>query len=80
MKLPRDISGKELIKALELLGYIVVRQKGSHAYLTSKHDGEHHIAVPLHNPIKLGTLMGILNDVASHNKVTRAEITKKMFG
>ena len=80
MKLPRDISGKELIKALELLGYIAVRQKGSHVYLTSKQSGEHHIAVPLHNPLKLGTLMGILNDVATHYNITRAEMTQKMFG
>jgi predicted RNA binding protein YcfA (HicA-like mRNA interferase family) len=80
MKLPRDISGKDLIKALEDLGYRIIRQKGSHVYLTIVYDGEHHIAVPLHNPLKLGTLAGILNDVAQHLNVSKAELIKKMFG
>lgn len=80
MKLPRDTSGKELIKALEGLGYSVVRQKGSHVYLTITHNGEHHIAVPLHNPLRLGTFAGILNDVAFHFKITRSELVERIFG
>ncbi|MEP7233676.1 MAG: type II toxin-antitoxin system HicA family toxin [Ignavibacteriota bacterium] len=80
MKLPRDISGKELIKSLESLGYSVTRQKGSHVYLVAKHQDEHHIAIPLHNPLKLGTLMGILNDVAAHLKIPRNELTQRLFG
>lgn len=79
MKLPRDISGKELIKALESLGYVVTRQRGSHVYLVAKDQEEHHIAVPLHSPLKIGTLMGILNDVALHLKIPRSELTERLF-
>ncbi len=30
MKLPRDVSGPELVKALRVLGYALDRQRGSH--------------------------------------------------
>jgi predicted RNA binding protein YcfA (HicA-like mRNA interferase family) len=53
VKLPRDISGKELVKALERQGYKGVRHKGSHVYLTIVLEHEHHLAVPLHNPLSL---------------------------
>ena len=78
MKVPRDLSGRELVKALEKFGYLVQRQKGSHCYLVSS-NGEHHIAVPLHNPLKLGTLMGILNDIGSHSGLTRADLINRLF-
>lgn len=79
MKLPRDVSGKELVKSLESLGYKVVRQKGSHVYLTLTQETERHIAVPLHNPLKIGTFVGILNDVAEHLDITRAELMLRLF-
>lgn len=60
MKLPRDISAPQLIKALRSLGYGVTRQKGSHIRITTPLNGEHHEVVPAHNPIKIGTLHGIL--------------------
>ncbi len=43
MKLPRDISGDELAKSLESLGYQVTRQTGSHMRLTTTEGGEHHV-------------------------------------
>jgi predicted RNA binding protein YcfA (HicA-like mRNA interferase family) len=70
VKPPRDVSGDRLIRALEHLGYEVVRQKGSHVRL--KHDGPpaHAITVPLHNPLKIGTLHGILTEVALMRSIT----------
>lgn len=59
MKLPRNISSKELILSLKKYGYEVTRQKGSHIRLVTISEGEHHLTVPTHNPIKLGTLSGI---------------------
>jgi predicted RNA binding protein YcfA (HicA-like mRNA interferase family) len=53
VKLPRDISGKDLIKALSRLDYEVTRQTGSHVRLTTQRNGEHHITVPAHDPIKI---------------------------
>ncbi len=56
MKLPRDLSGEALAKALEKLGYTMDRQIGSHIRLTTQENGEHHITIPNHSPIKIGTL------------------------
>lgn len=70
MKLPRDVSGDRLIRALEHLGYKVVRQKGSHVRLRHEGPPPHAITVPLHNPLKTGTLHSILADVALMRSVT----------
>ena len=56
MKLPRDVSGSDLVKALKRLGYVETRQTGSHIRLTLPIDGEHHLTVSAHDPLKLGTL------------------------
>ena len=48
MKIPRDVSGAELIKALRKLGYGNPRQKGSHIRITTQEGGEHHEVVPNH--------------------------------
>lgn len=74
MKLPRDIDGVRLVKALRVLGYEVTRQKGSHSRLTTRVGGEHHEVIPLHRPIKPGTLASILKSVASHHRVTTEEL------
>lgn len=63
MKLPRDLSGEALVTALSKLGYVVDRQTGSHIRLTTKENGEHHLTIPNHSPIKIGTLSAILRDV-----------------
>ncbi|WP_245860303.1 type II toxin-antitoxin system HicA family toxin [Methanosarcina spelaei] len=47
-KLP-SVSGKKLIRALEKLGFVVVRQKGSHVILQK---GSNLFTVPLHDPVK----------------------------
>jgi predicted RNA binding protein YcfA (HicA-like mRNA interferase family) len=80
MKLPRDIDGYELAKALSKLGYSIQRQSGSHIRLTTQTGGEHHVTVPAHSPIKSGTLNSILKDVAAHAKMSRDEVIQKLFG
>jgi len=79
MRLPRDISSTELIKLLKKLGYQKTRQKGSHIRLTTFQEGEHHITIPDHNPIRLGTLSSILIEVADHFKKTKEEIANEIF-
>ena len=79
MKLPRDLSGSELVNALARLGYEVTHQKGSHIRLTTQQNGEHHITVPAHDPIKIGTLNAILKDVAAHAGLTRNELLALLF-
>lgn len=80
MKIPRDISAQELIKSLQKLGYFVSRQKGSHIRLTTTHNGEHHVTIPNHDSLKVGTLSSIIKDIAGHFKQTKEEITEKIFG
>ena len=79
MKLPRDLSGESLAKALEKLGYSVDRQTGSHIRLTTQENGEHHITIPNHSPIKIGTLSAILRDIENHFDVTREELLNQLF-
>lgn len=79
MRLPRSVSGEELAKALNRLGYKVIRQTGSHIRLTCSKPAEHHITIPDHNPIKIGTLSAILSDVASHVKLSKDELIKILF-
>lgn len=78
MKLPRDISGAELAKALRKLGYQITRQTGSHMRLTTTEEGEHHVTVPQHSPLRIGTLAGILDDVATHFGMSRNELLIKI--
>ncbi len=80
MKLPRDLSGQELIKCLKTYGYTVSRQSGSHIRLTSRQQGEHHITVPNHEPLKIGTLSAILGDVALHFGKTKEALMNELFG
>jgi len=55
-KLPH-LSGREIIRALERLGFESVRQNGSHVVMRCGNRG---CVVPLHKPVKVGTLAGLL--------------------
>ena len=79
MKLPRDLSGQTLAKALLKIGYEPTRQTGSHSRLTTQQNGEHHVTVPAHNPLKVGTLNAILQAVAQHFELTRDALLKLLF-
>jgi predicted RNA binding protein YcfA (HicA-like mRNA interferase family) len=79
MKLPRDVTGAQLVKGLENLGYTVERQTGSHIRLLTQENGEHHVTIPNHRPIKVGTLNAILRDVADHAAIDRDELIQKLF-
>lgn len=70
MKLPRGVSAERLIRALERLGYEVIRQKGSHVRLRHEEPPAHMITIPLHNSLKTGTLHGILVEVAQRRSIS----------
>lgn len=78
MRLPRDVSSRELGKALAKLGYVSTRQRGSHARHTTQIHGEHHITIPGHNPISSGTLRGILRAVAAHHGISMDELLNEL--
>jgi len=59
---------------MEQLGYVVIRQKGSHVRLRHPGPPEHCVTVPLHNPLKIGTLHGILSDVAAMRSISLGDL------
>ena len=61
MNLPRDFSGARLIKALSKQEHVPIRQAGS-------------LTVPLHDPLRSGTLAALVSDVAAHHGLTREEV------
>jgi predicted RNA binding protein YcfA (HicA-like mRNA interferase family) len=76
VKLPRNISGANLVNALRALGYERARQSGSHIRLTTEQNGTHHATVPNHSPIKLGTLASIPRAIAMHHGMTIEELLR----
>jgi predicted RNA binding protein YcfA (HicA-like mRNA interferase family) len=80
MKLPRNIGGDELIKRLAEYGYKQTRQTGSHARLTSSLKGtEHHITIPKHNPLKVGTLNSLITSVSEYLKKEKQQVIEELF-
>ena len=79
MKIPRNVNGSDLVRALRVLGYERVRQDGSHIRLTTAVNGTHHVTVPNHRPLKTGTLLGgVLKPVAAHHRLTVEELLAKL--
>lgn len=61
-------------------GYEVTRQTGSHLRLASKIRGtEHHVTIPAHNSLKIGTLSAVLTDIASYLEMDRAALANELF-
>ena len=79
MRIPRELSGQELARLLRKYGYDVTRQSSSHMRLTSNLRGEHHITIPAHKYLKIGTLSSILNDIAIHFKTDKSDLIKELF-
>ena len=80
MRLPRDLDGAELARALGKLGYRLTRPTGSHVRLTTTEGGEHHVTVPAHTPLRVGTLAGILDVVARRHGLTREQLLARLLG
>jgi predicted RNA binding protein YcfA (HicA-like mRNA interferase family) len=80
VRIPTDLSGQQLVKALSKLGYDLTRQKGSHIRLSAElPEGQHHITVPNHSPIRVGTLKAILDEIASRFGISRDALLEKLF-
>ena len=75
MKLPRDLSGAELIQLLcKHYGYRRVNQEGSHVILQTDSPRHHRLAVPDHNPLRVGTLNAILRAVSEVKGLPKEDI------
>lgn len=55
------------------------RQTGGHVRLTTREMGEHHITIPSHPSLRVGTLSSIIRDVAEHLKISKNEVADKLF-
>ena len=80
MKIPRDVGGEELAKLLKKYSYKITTQTGSHVRLTSNLKGEHHITIPRHKPLKVGTLNSILSGIAEHLELDKQIVINDLFG
>ncbi len=61
-------------------GYRVIRQTGSHMRLESEFRGiEHRITIPVHDALKVGTLSGILGEVAGYLQIDRSQLERELF-
>lgn len=81
MRLPRDLSGHDLIKLLRRYGYEKTRQVGSHIRLRSTLRGDpHYITVPDHDELRPGTLNAILSDISDYLGIERSIILNELFG
>ncbi len=79
--LPRDMPGDELVRLLRRrYGYRMVRQRGSHMRLVTNIKGpEHHVSVPRHNLLKVGTLHSVLSRVAAYLEIDQGELRQDLF-
>lgn len=77
MKLPRDLSGRELAKRLgKSWGYRQVHQTGSHIILETDTPSPHRVAIPDHRALRVGTLNAIIRSVATHKAVDRERVLR----
>ena len=77
-KLPQ-VSGSDLVKLLQSLGYEVVRQRGSHIRLKKITAlGEHAITIPAHKVIAKGTLGDIIVRISLWNNIPREELNRRL--
>ena len=80
-KTPRDLSGDELVSLLRRYGYEVTRQRGSHLTLTTNLLGrEHHLTVPRHGAVRVGTLRQIIGQTAAYLGRDTDEVAEELFG
>jgi predicted RNA binding protein YcfA (HicA-like mRNA interferase family) len=75
MKVPRDLSGAQLVKVLcGDWGYRQVHQEGSHVILQTETPGHQRLSIPNHSPLRVGTLNSIVRAVATHKGLDRQTI------
>lgn len=75
MKVPRDLSGAQLIKVLcRDWNYRVVHQEGSHIILQTDTLAHQRLSVPNHNSLRIGTLNGIVRAVSVHKGMERQQL------
>ena len=81
MKLPRDVSGRDLARAFHRLGYRIDHQTGSHIRLVrDSATGTQGLTIPAHSTLKVGTLNSILKLAGEQLSIARDELLQRLFG
>ncbi|MDI1320325.1 MAG: type II toxin-antitoxin system HicA family toxin [bacterium] len=79
MKLPRDVSGRDLVKALcRDWGYRQVHQVGSHIIRQTDIPQAHRISIPDDSPLRIGTFNAILRAVAQAKQASKDEVLRSL--
>jgi len=79
MKIPRDLSGEELVAVLcRRWNYQVVHQRGSHIVLETEEPSHQRIAIPAHPHLRIGTLNSILRVIAAHKGRGKEELLRSL--
>jgi len=71
LRLPRDLSGHDLAKLLRRYDYMRLK--------STFRGTPHPITIPAHDPLKVGTLAGILSEVAGYLEIDRIKLEKELF-
>jgi predicted RNA binding protein YcfA (HicA-like mRNA interferase family) len=71
MRFPRDVTGEEAVRAIHRLGFRTMRQTGSHRILRKD---SRSVVVPMHKPIKPGTLKGLIEQAGLDLESFTAEL------
>ena len=73
--MPKLYSARQIIKALQRIGFKIISQKGSHIKLNGTFDGKTYIAiVPNHKEVAMGTLQSILKQAG----ITKEELEENI--
>lgn len=77
MKLPRDLSGIQIINSLLRIGYVAIRKTGSHVRLAK---GKMRITIPDHGDVKPGTLKQIIRDLVIQLELNEDDVIELLTG
>ena len=82
MKIPRNLSGEQVARLLSRhYGNQLKRTRGSHMTVTlTTTTKEHSVTIPLHRPVRIGTLGRIISDVATFLCMPKDEVSRWLFG
>ena len=83
MRLPRDLSGEEIVTLLSRhFEYRIVRTRGSHITIRRENSSSppHSVTVPRHRNVSVGTLDAIIGDVAKSLSLSKDEVRETLFG
>jgi len=79
VRIPRDLYGRDFANHLvRRWAFRELRQTGSHIILRTEEPSGLTVSVPAHRPLRVGTLAGLLEEIANHKNVSTETILHKL--